>query len=96
MNITIKKYGESNVDEMIRIWNEVVDEGIAFPQEDFLDSQSGRKFFAGQTAIPERFTVFTFFTRIMSEDADTLPMQAMLLPQMQEDFTSVKNSSGIP
>ena len=34
---------------MIRIWNEVVEEGIAFPQLDFLDEESGRRFFAGQT-----------------------------------------------
>ncbi len=34
---------------MIRIWNEVVEEGIAFPQLDLLDEESGRRFFAGQT-----------------------------------------------
>ena len=34
---------------MIRIWNEVVEEGIAFPQEDFLDDASGAAFFGEQT-----------------------------------------------
>ena len=34
---------------MIQIWNEVVAEGIAFPQEDFLDESSGREFFSAQT-----------------------------------------------
>ncbi len=34
---------------MIRIWNEVVEEGIAFPQEDFLDERTGAEFFAAQT-----------------------------------------------
>ena len=35
---------------MIRIWNEVVEEGIAFPQEELLDEQSGKAFFASQSA----------------------------------------------
>lgn len=34
---------------MIRIWNEVVEDGIAFPQEDFLDDETGQEFFAAQT-----------------------------------------------
>ena len=34
---------------MIRIWNEVVEEGIAFPQEDLLDEATGAEFFAAQT-----------------------------------------------
>ncbi len=35
--------------EAIRIWNEVVEEGIAFPQEEYLDSKTGRDFFGAQT-----------------------------------------------
>ena len=34
---------------MVRIWNEIIDEGIAFPQEDFLDNETGEAFFAAQT-----------------------------------------------
>ena len=34
---------------MIEIWNEVVEEGIAFPQEDFLDERSGKEFFGEQS-----------------------------------------------
>lgn len=34
---------------MIRIWNEVVDEGVAFPQEERLDAKSGEAFFASQS-----------------------------------------------
>lgn len=34
---------------MIQIWNEVVEEGIAFPQEELLDDISGAAFFASQT-----------------------------------------------
>ena len=34
---------------MCEIWNEVVSEGIAFPQEDPLDLDSGHEFFKSQT-----------------------------------------------
>ena len=34
---------------MIRIWNEVVDEGVAFPQEERLDAKSGEAFFTSQS-----------------------------------------------
>ena len=34
---------------MNAIWNEVVEEGIAFPQEELLDETSGAAFFAEQT-----------------------------------------------
>lgn len=34
---------------MVRIWNEVVEEGVAFPQEECLTVQTGTRFFAGQT-----------------------------------------------
>ena len=45
----IRAYQDSDLPEMVRIWNEVVEEGIAFPQEDYLDGTSGAAFFAGQT-----------------------------------------------
>lgn len=48
-NVIIRKFKAEDVDEMVRIWNEVVEEGVAFPQENFLDSTSGRDFFALQS-----------------------------------------------
>lgn len=45
----VRKYQENDLPEMIRIWNEVVEEGVAFPQEDFLDEMSGEAFFGSQT-----------------------------------------------
>ncbi len=45
----VREYGNQDLEEMIRIWNEIVEEGIAFPQEDLLDEQSGRDFFASQS-----------------------------------------------
>ena len=47
----IRKYEEKDLQQMIDIWNEVVEDGIAFPQEDFLDSASGKEFFESQSYI---------------------------------------------
>lgn len=49
MNITVRGYRESDIPEMIKVWNEVVKDGIAFPQEDLLDLGSGREFFNSQS-----------------------------------------------
>ncbi len=49
MNVIVRKYSEKDLSEMINIWNEVVEEGIAFPQEELLDEKSGTEFFASQT-----------------------------------------------
>lgn len=45
----IRKYKEEDLLQMIEIWNEVVEEGNAFPQEFPLDLNSAREFFALQT-----------------------------------------------
>lgn len=45
----IRKYREQDLPEMIAIWNEVVEEGIAFPQEELLNEESGKTFFASQS-----------------------------------------------
>ena len=49
MNIAIRKYTESELPKMIQIWNEIVEEGIAFPQEETLTIETGREFFTSQT-----------------------------------------------
>ena len=45
----IREYNENDMEAMIRIWNEVVEDGVAFPQEVCLDEESGKKFFAEQS-----------------------------------------------
>ena len=47
--MTIRKYTEKDLTAMIAIWNEVVEDGIAFPQEEPLTAESGAEFFASQT-----------------------------------------------
>lgn len=49
MKVEIKACREELLPEMIRIWNEVVEEGIAFPQEELLDARTGKDFFEQQT-----------------------------------------------
>ena len=45
----VREYTKGDLPEMIRIWNEVVEEGVAFPQEERLDAKSGEAFFASQS-----------------------------------------------
>ena len=45
----IRSYEERDLQSMIQIWNEVVEEGIAFPQEELLNDITGAEFFASQT-----------------------------------------------
>lgn len=48
-NIIVRKYEEKDILALIAIWNEVVDEGIAFPQEECLTEITGKEFFANQS-----------------------------------------------
>ena len=45
----IRAYIPDDLPEMCRIWNEIVEEGIAFPQEECLTAETGADFFAQQT-----------------------------------------------
>jgi len=47
--IEVRGYTEQDVTAMADIWNEVVEDGVAFPQEVMLDQESAEKFFAEQT-----------------------------------------------
>ncbi|WP_160672542.1 GNAT family N-acetyltransferase [Clostridium sp. C8-1-8] len=49
MNIEIRAYDKNDVKEAISIWNQVVEDGVAFPQTDFFTEISGDKFFTEQT-----------------------------------------------
>lgn len=49
MNIRIKKYEKTDIKEATEIWNEVVEEGVAFPQTEQLTQESGHAFFEEQS-----------------------------------------------
>lgn len=45
----IRAYMPEDLPSMIRIWNQVVEDGVAFPQLDELTFETGSAFFAAQT-----------------------------------------------
>ena len=49
MDIEIRKYKDEDIPQMIKIWNEVVKDGAAFPQEEFLTAETGKAFFEEQS-----------------------------------------------
>lgn len=49
MRIQVRAYEEEDLLVMQRIWNEIVEEGIAFPQEECLTKATAVSFFAEQT-----------------------------------------------
>lgn len=93
----IRKYTEKDISEMVHIWNEVVEDGEAFPQEEFLDDKTGAEFFASQTycGVADKdgqIVGFTSCIPIISAAAVTLQMQVMQWIQLAVESISVRNS----
>lgn len=49
MSLKIRAFHVTDISPMTRIWNEVVEEGIAFPQEDSFTQETAESFFREQT-----------------------------------------------
>ncbi len=49
MNIKVRQYTKEDIKDANAIWNAVVREGIAFPQEEELDEVTGDEFFSSQS-----------------------------------------------
>jgi len=49
VEVEIREFSKQDIKEMIFIWNQVVEDGVAFPQMDCLDAESGLEFFASQS-----------------------------------------------
>ena len=47
--VTVHSFAAEDLPAMASIWNEVVSDGIAFPQEDLLTPESAAEFFGAQT-----------------------------------------------
>lgn len=96
MSITVREYGENDINGMISVWNEVVRDGVAFPQTEELDFESGKKFLQNKLVVPlqpmktARFSECIFFIRIMSADAVIFVMQAMRFPHRQGEKVSAE------
>lgn len=61
MDIIIRKYDKNDLKGMIEIWNEVVLDGIAFPQIEPLNTETAEIFFASQS-----------FTGVAEKDGEIL------------------------
>lgn len=51
MNITVRPCRPEDLPGLIEIWNQVVEEGTSFPQEELLTAESGAAHFAAQTHV---------------------------------------------
>lgn len=49
MKLEVRKFQQQDIRGAIRVWNQVVEDGVAFPQLEFLDEQSGLEFFCEQS-----------------------------------------------
>ena len=49
MDINIRALEAQDLAAAVAIWNQVVDDGVAFPQLEPLTEESGRQFFAEQS-----------------------------------------------
>ena len=49
IQMIIREYTENDTENLIRIWNDVIVEGTAFPQEECLDTETGKTFFSSQS-----------------------------------------------
>lgn len=49
MTVKMRKYEASDTIPAVNIWNQVVEEGVAFPQEDKLTEKTGKIFFEEQS-----------------------------------------------
>ena len=49
MNIKVRQYTKADINDANAIWNAVVEEGIAFPQEEILNEVTGDDFFSSQS-----------------------------------------------
>ncbi len=47
--ITVREHEEKDIHQMTMIWNEVVEDGVAFPQEETLSDVTGKEFFKSQS-----------------------------------------------
>lgn len=49
MDIKIREYTDKDADAVMKIWNQVIDDGVAFPQEEELTTENADAFFRQQT-----------------------------------------------
>lgn len=78
----IREFESKNIADMVRIWNHVVDEGVAFPQEEDLSLEDGGRFFASQT-----------YTAVAVDDKDRVKGLYILHPNNVGRVGHIANAS---
>lgn len=98
--IEIRKFEPDDTDAAVKIWNEVVDDGIAFPQLDDLDHESGLAFFEEQTytgiavdSDTNEIVGLYILHQIILEDAAISVMQVMRFLLLTEENRLVNSWS---
>ena len=97
--IEIRKFEPDDTDAAVKIWNEVVDDGVAFPQLDDLDHESGlslkNRHIPGSLLIliQMKLSDFIFYIQIMLEDAAISVMQVMRFLLLTEENRLVNSWS---
>ena len=98
MTIRIREYKKEDVNEAVNIWNQVVEDGEAFPQMELLTEKTGDESSGDShlpvlltTRIPERSQVCISCIRIISDAAGISAMPAMLCEETCGDSTLEKN-----
>jgi len=60
----IRPYKESDLPEMIKIWNQVVESGCSFPHVEYFNMETGKQWFASQTytaVVEEKGTIVALY-----------------------------------
>lgn len=79
--MNVRKYEEKDLPRMAEIWNQVVEDGIAFPQLETLTVDSARDFFAAQS-----------FSAVAEEDGEILGLY-ILHPNNEGRCGHIANAS---
>ena len=84
MNIKVREFNENDIQAANEIWNEVVEDGVAFPQEECLTERADWNFLRVShiqvlRMMKKRVILSdsTYFIRTMSADAVIFAMQVM-------------------
>ena len=67
MSIVIREYQTKDVTAAITIWNQVVEDGVAFPQEENLTEETGDVFFKEQTYTAVSYTHLFYIINVKNE-----------------------------
>lgn len=49
MTVSIREINNGDIPAAVDIWNKVVEDGVAFPQTEFLSEKTGKEFFSSQS-----------------------------------------------